>query len=375
MGREEFQAMDAAIVGGGAVGLSCAHELAAAGYRVVVLEKRSRFGEGQSSRNSQVVHRGIYYEPGSRKARLCVAGWEIMIERLPAWGVAHRFCGKMIVATTDEQLPILETLLEKGHANGADDLTLIDAAAANKREPHVALKAALLSPRTGIFDAAEYLHQLAGRAQAAGALLLTDAQVVAVDRNGSALTLHTRAKGAVQARTVVNAAGLYSDEIARLCGDGRHRIHPCRGEYAAVIPARAHLIDALVYPVPAAVSLGVHLTKTVHGELWVGPTSRFIDDKENYEGERQEPNEFFAAAHRLCPALRESDLRLGQTGIRAKRYGPGEADADFFIERQVDDPRILHLVGIESPGLTASPAIGRLVCERSAEVLGPPSFA
>jgi len=375
MERPGFQAMDAAIVGGGVVGLSCAHERATAGYRVVLLEKRGRLGEGQSTRNSQVVHRGIYYEPGSHKARLCVAGWEIMTERLPAWGVAHRFGGKLIVAVNDEQLPILETLLQKGRANGADDLTLVDAAVANKREPHIALKAALLSPRTGVFDAAEYLHQLAGRAQAAGTLLLADARVVAVDRDGPALTVHTHAKGAVLARTVVNAAGLYSDEIARLCGDGRHTIHPCRGEYATVVPARAGLIEALVYPAPAAVGLGVHLTKTVHGELWVGPTARFIDDKENYEGERQQPHELIAAAQRLCPALRASDLRLGQSGIRAKRTGPGEAEADFFIERQEDDPRIVHLVGIESPGLTASPAIGRLMRQLIAEVLGPPTSA
>lgn len=373
MARKRTFEMDAAIVGGGVVGLSCAYELASAGYRAVVLEKRSRFGEGQSTRNSQVLHRGIYYEAGSLKARLCVAGWRQLTERLPAWGVAHRICGKLIVAVTDEQIPVLERLWQKGQTNGADDLRLIDAVEAKKREPHINAKAALLSPTTGVFDAAEYLQLLAGHAQSAGALLLTDAEVVAVDRDGAALTVHTKTKGKVRTRMLINAAGLYSDDVARLCGEKRHVIHPCRGEYAVVIPAKARLINTLVYPVPAEGSLGVHLTKTVHNELWVGPTSRFIDNKENYEWARLRPHEFFAPAHLLCPALRESDLRLGQTGIRAKRYGPGETEVDYCLEFQPDDPRILHLAGIESPGLTASPAIGRMVCDWVDETLGPHS--
>ena len=370
MAHEQSLAMDVAIVGGGVIGLACAYEVAAAGYSAVVLEKRSRLGEGQSTRNSQVLHRGIYYQPGSLKARLCIAGWRQLTQRLPTWGVTHRICGKLIVAVTDEQLPVLDRLAQTGRTNGADDLRLIDAAEAKKREPHVNAKAALLSPTTSIFDAAEYLQSLASHAQSAGALLLTNAQVVAVDRDGAELTVQTKTKGALGARMLVNAAGLYSDDVARLCGDERHVIHPCRGEYAVVIPAKARLINALVYPVPAAVSLGVHLTKTAHNELWVGPTSRFIDNKENYEWARMRPHDFFASTHTLCPALRAGDLRLGQTGIRAKRVGPGETEADYFIQSQDDDPRILHLVGIESPGLTASPAIGCLVRDWIEETLG-----
>jgi len=361
--------IDVAVVGGGVVGLSIAYELARAGREVAVLEKRARLGEGQSTRNSQVIHAGIYYEPGSLRARLCVPGRQTLVQRLNDWRIDHELCGKLIVAVEPNEIAQLETLLQTGRVNGVDDLELIDAAAVRKREPHVAAEAALWSPSSGIFDAAEYLKVLAGRAQEAGALLLTDAEVIAVERKSDEIVAVTENKGAVTCRVLVNAAGLYADDVARLCGDDRHTIYPCRGEYAMVIPAKARLVNGLVYPTPGTISLGVHLTKTVHGELWVGPNANFIEHKENYEWARLRPAEFFPEAHRLCPALRESDLRMGHSGIRAKRYGPGEPRADYLIEPQPDDGRIVHLVGIESPGLTAAPAIGEMVRDMVAEKL------
>ena len=242
-----------------------------------------------------------------------------------------------------------------------DDLRLITAREALEREPCIAARAALLSPSTGVFDVEDYLRTLAGHVQAAGGMMITEADAIAVDRSAARLIVQTREKGKLTARFVVNAAGLYADEAARLCGDERHTIYPCRGEYATVIPAKARLIRGLVYPPPEHLSLGVHLTKTIFGELLIGPTAQYISQKNNYEWGRMEPREFLSPAQRLCPALRESDLRWGPSGIRPKRYGPGEAAADFFIERQPDDPRIVHLVGIESPGLTAAPAIGEMV--------------
>lgn len=352
--------VDVVVIGGGIVGLSCAFALAQAGRRTVVLEKHAAPGEETSSHNSGVIHAGIYYPTGSLKARLCVAGRRLLVERLRAWKIDHTLCGKLIVAVDEAEEPQLSRLLAQGRTNGVDDLALIDPAAIRAREPHVAARAALLSPSTGVFDVADYMQTLAGHLQAAGGAVVTEAEVTAVDR-GPRLTVHTQAKGAVSARYVVNAAGLYADEVARLCGDDRHTIYPCRGEYATVIPAKARLINALVYPPPEHLSLGVHLTKTVFGELLLGPTAQYIKQKNNYEWGRLQPREYYAAAQRLCPALRESDLRWGPAGIRPKRYGPGEPAADFFIECQPDDPRIVHLIGIESPGLTASPAIGEMV--------------
>jgi glycerol-3-phosphate dehydrogenase len=173
----------------------------------------------------------------------------------------------------------------------------------------------------------------------------------------------------VRSQCLVNCAGLYADVVANICGDHRHTIHPCRGEYASVIPRKTDLISGLVYPVPAKVSLGVHLTKTAGGELWLGPTAKFIESKTDYEDRRLKPEEYLAEAKKLCPALTVDDLRLGSSGIRPKRYGPGENQLDFFIDHQPDDGRIIHLVGIESPGLTASGAIGEHVEKMVREIL------
>jgi len=352
---------DALIIGGGVVGLSCAYELAQAGRSAAVLERHARFGEETSTHNSGVIHAGIYYPTGSWKARLCVEGREILRERLAQWKIAHTFCGKLILAVEENEIPILEQLERQGRANGVNDLQIVGADEARRREPHINPKAALFSPSTGVFDVAEYLHLLAARAQAAGSLLVTKAEVVGVEAHPSAVTVRTAARGALSGRRLINAAGLDADRVAALCGDRRHTIYPCRGEYATVIPSRAHLINGLVYPVPSEIHLGVHLTKTAGGELWLGPDAKYIDGKTDYETNRRPAQDFYPEAQRLCPELRREDLRLGPSGIRPKRVGPGQPTVDFFIERQPDEPRIIHLIGLESPGLTAAPAIGRLV--------------
>lgn len=355
--------VDVIIVGGGVVGLSCAWELAGRGRSCAVLERRARFGEETSTHNSGVIHAGIYYQPGSLKARLCVEGRRILAERLPVWRVPHRFGGKLIVAVEPDEIPLLDKLLANGRANGVESLEPIDAPTALRREPNIRVAAALLSAGTGVMDVGEYLHQLAGRAQAAGALLVAGAPVIGADPSPHGVEVATATKGRLTGRFLINAAGLWADHVASLCGDSRHTIHPCRGEYASVVPRRADLIRNLVYPVPAKISLGVHLTRTVDGELWVGPDAKYVDAKDDYENGRRPVAEFLEPARRLCPALELADLRLGQAGLRPKSYGPGEPVRDYLIERQRDQPRIVHLVGIESPGLTASPAIARYVAD------------
>ncbi len=353
--------LDVIVIGGGVIGLSCALDFAEGGLSVAVLERRARMGEETSTHNSGVIHAGLHYPTGSLKARLCIEGKEILYRRLEGWKIPHRRCGKIIAASNAEEIPVLEDLHALGTANGVDDLELIDAAEARRIEPNVVCKAALSSPSSGVMDAGSYLRVLEGRAQSAGALMVNEAAAVGVDRQPDRITVHTSQKGPISGRVLVNAAGLFADEVADLCGDGRHTIHPCRGEYAVVVPGKADLIRGLVYPVPSRLGLGVHLTKTAQGELWLGPDARFIEKKDNYESNRRPPEDFLADAQRLCPSLRPEDLRLGPTGIRPKRAGPGEPRPDFFIAPQGDDPRIIHLVGIESPGLTAAPAIARLV--------------
>ncbi|NLH48074.1 MAG: FAD-dependent oxidoreductase [Myxococcales bacterium] len=361
--------MDVIIVGGGVVGLSCAYELAVAGYRTVVLERRGRFGEETSTHNSGVIHAGIYYDRDSWKARLCVSGRRLLIERLTAWGIAHRLGGKLIVAVEDIEVGQLENLLQRGRANGVEQLDWIEPAAALRREPQIRLRAALLSAGSGVFDAGEYLHGLAGRCQERGALLVAGAEVIGVDDGKDAVRVTTALKGAVTGRVLINAAGLHADEIASLCGETGHRIYPCRGEYASVIPRRTALIRDLVYPVPDPVSLGVHLTRTVQGELWIGPDARFVERRDDYESDRRPAADFLAPAQRLCPELSTADLRLGPSGIRPRRTPPGEPLRDFHLARQSDRPNVIHLIGIESPGLTASPAIGRRLREMVEETM------
>lgn len=362
--------VDVVVIGGGVVGLSCAADTAARGYSTILLESHERLGEEASTHNSGVLHAGLYYPPGSLRARLCVEGRRQLVRRLRQWSVAHRIVGKMVLAMDGSQIGALERLRDNALANGVSDVRLVEPSEVLAREPFAARRPALLSPSTGVMDVGAYLRVLEAKVVEIGSVVLTGAEVTAVERETTGVAVLTSRRGGVRARCVINAGGLRADEIARLCGDDRHAVHPCRGEYATVVPKMAHVVRGLIYPLPGSLGLGVHLTKTVGDELLLGPDARYIDSRSDYESNRRPAEDFFEEAHALCPAIERDDLRLGPTGIRAKRHGPGEKQPDFFIERQTDDPRIVHLVGIESPGLTASPAIGRYVGDLVSEVLG-----
>ncbi|MCB1154770.1 NAD(P)/FAD-dependent oxidoreductase [bacterium] len=349
--------VDVTVVGGGVIGLSCAYELARHGRTVALLERHERMGEETSTHNSGVIHAGIYYPNGSVKAEVCVRGKALLEERLRAWNVPFVQRGKVIVAQSDDQIPTIERLKTIGDANGATGLRLMDAKELSGLEPHIVGVAALHSPSTGVMDVGAYLRTLEARAIEAGAMVIPGARVEGSDVGRDAIATRTAAKGEIVSRALINAAGLYADDIARMCGEERFTVYPCRGEYATVIARKAHLVNGLVYPVPGTLGLGVHLTKTVDGELLAGPDARYIEGKDDYESGRRDARDFAEEARALCPELTPDDFRLGSTGIRPKIYGPGEAKADFHIATQPDDARIVHLLGIESPGLTASPAI------------------
>lgn len=355
--------VDVVVIGGGVVGLSCAYSLAKAGRSVVLLERHERTGQETSSHNSGVIHAGIYYDTGSLKAKSCVNGREILINRLLRWDIPHRVCGKLIVATAENEIPIIEKLYDNGLRNGVEGLRLIDQKEIARIEPYIHSVAALHSPGTGVFDVGQYIRTLEAKTISAKADVINDCEFVGLNRDPGRLEIRTKTRGGINASFLVNASGLYSDRVAAICGADGHNIYPCRGEYATVIPKKTGLIRALVYPAPSKISLGTHLTKTVDGELWVGPTARYINDPMDYESNRLPPESFWEAANKLCPVLMRKDLRTGPSGIRPKRYGPNEKPTDFHIDFQKDDPRIIHLVGIESPGLTASPAIGRRVAK------------
>jgi glycerol-3-phosphate dehydrogenase len=360
------------IIGGGVVGCAVAMEVSKRTGDVFVLEQMPKVGMGASTRNSGVIHSGLYYTPGSLKARHCLAGNRLTYELCAAHDVPHRKTGKLVVAATEVEESKLSELLERGRANGVEGLQLVDRATIRAREPHVEGRAAINVPSTGVVVSEDLVKAYARVATEQGAEIVTHAKVLALDPRPNSVIVRSTT-GEVEARVVVNSAGLFADEVAALAGNTRYRVYPVRGEYCEAVKAKSNLIRGLVYPLPhpEGLSLGVHFTKTMWDTVLVGPTARYIQDKDNYEHDLLPVEEFARRARTLVPEIRAEDLRLAYTGIRAKLVPPGgQGIADFVIERDPDYPCIIHLVGIESPGLTAAASIATQVAEMVAETLG-----
>jgi L-2-hydroxyglutarate oxidase LhgO len=371
--------VNALIVGGGVVGCAIAEALSRRWQDVFLAEQNPKCGMATSSRNSGVIHSGIYYPKNSLKARLCVEGNQLTKEFCAKHNVPHRTTGKLVVAKTKEEEPELLALLKKGQDNGVEGLRILDATGIRAKEPHVKGHTALDVPSTGICSSEELVHAFARVAEGQGAHLLTRAKVESLEPQKDLVRVHLRIGDeehseaeSVEARCVINAAGLYADEVARMLGPRPWTIYPVRGEYCEIRGPQAELVRNLVYPLPhhEGLSLGVHFTKTLWGTLLLGPTARYVDGKENYERDRMGIPEFAADVKTMVPEIEESDLRLAYTGLRPKLVPPGgHGIADFIIEPDHDVPQVIQLVGMESPGLTAAPAIAGYVANLVAAVL------
>ncbi len=367
------------IIGGGVIGCAIAYAASERYSDVFLAEQNPRPGMVTSTRNSGVIHSGIYYPKNSLKARLCVEGNRLDYEFCKRHNVPHRHTGKLVVAAEAREEPELLALKQRGEENGVEGLRIITASEIRAREPHIRGTAALEVPSTGILSAEDFVRAFARLAAERGANLVPHARVTALEPAGSAIRAHVRIgdethfqEETIEARCAINAAGLYADEVAAMLGNSSWRIYPVRGEYCEVRGARAELIRNLVYPLPHAdgLSLGVHFTKTLWGTFLLGPTATYVDSKDNYERNRIPIKDFAESARTLLPEIEEADLHLGYSGLRPKLVPPGHKGiADFVITRDPSVPQAIHLVGMESPGLTAAPAVANYVTAMLADTL------
>ena len=362
-----MERIDVAVIGAGVTGLAVAREIARRGSSVVILERYPRPGQDTSTHNSGVIHAGMYYPPGSLKARLCVDGRHRLYEFCADHRVPHRKCGKLIVAHDAAELRQLEDLKARGDANGVEGLTIVDRAFIAAHEPAVDAPYALWSPETGIVEAEALVRTLLRTGQDAGVMFLPATPLADADAADDGVVLRT-AQEEIHAATVVNAAGLYADDVSRMLHAEAFTIYPCRGEYVQLSPAKRTIVNGLVYPLPHAHSLGVHIVKTLSGDVWLGPTARFQDDKDDYESDRLPVEAFLEPARRLLRGIVLDDLRMGGSGIRPKLHPPAEWFADFMIRRDRINPRVVQASGIESPGLTSCLAVGTMVADIVANV-------
>jgi L-2-hydroxyglutarate oxidase len=395
---------DIAIVGGGIIGLATALALSERVPRLqlAVLEKESRLAAHQSSHNSGVIHAGIYYTPGSYKACLCVEGVKLMLTFCDMYGIQYERCGKVIVATSPEELPRLAQLYKRGVANGVAGLERIGPERVREIEPHANALAAIYLPATGIVDFGKVSMTMASVLRGRETAILTGARVGRIVSANGGVVLET-ASGTVRARALINCAGLYADRVARLMGVRTDvRIIPFRGEYYNLVPDRRHLVRGLIYPAPdpAFPFLGVHFTRTIHGGVEAGPNAVLAFAREGYTfmhirlgevaGMLAYPgfwrmaarywrmglyelyrslsrSAFVRALQRLVPEISPADLEPGGAGVRAQAVEKDGALVDDF--RIVETPKAIHVLNAPSPAATASLAIGRHIADLAARTL------
>lgn len=354
--------VDTVVIGAGAVGLATARAFALERREVIVLESEAVIGSGTSSRSSEVIHAGIYYPPGSLKAKLCVAGRLALYPYLAARGIAHRRCGKLIVATDPGQIAGLEKLKAQAESNGVTDLRALTARQVSAAEPQLACVAALESPSTGIVDSHAFMLGLCAEAQDHGAVIALRSPMTGGRMRQGLIELDVGGAEPMRlrARTVVNSAGLHAQEVARrIEGFPADRIPPtyyCKGNYFSL--SGRSPFSRLVYPAPESAGLGVHLTLDLAGQARFGPDVEWIE-RIDYAVDPGRSRVFYQAIRRYWPALRDGTLQPAYCGIRPKIQACGEPARDFFVQGPDEHgiAGLVNLFGIESPGLTAALAL------------------
>lgn len=364
-GELAMESVDCVVIGAGVVGLAVARALAVAGREVLVLEAADAIGTGTSSRNSEVIHAGIYYAPGSLKARLCTQGKVMLYDYCAERGIAHRRCGKLIVATSPEQLADLGRITAKAAANGVTDLKQLTRDEARAMEPQLECVGAIHSPSTGIVDSHAFMLSLQGDLERSGGIVVLKTTLVQANIEKFAINLVANDGTQLSAKTVVNAAGLHAVGLARRFTGLNPALLPsasyAKGNYFTL--AGRSPFSRLIYPVPEAAGLGVHLTLDLGGQAKFGPDVQWVDSPDDLVVDPARGDAFYAEVRKYWPGLQDGALIAGYAGIRPKINSRHEIARDFMIQGPADHgiPGLVNLLGIESPGLTSALAISAYV--------------
>lgn len=358
--------IDITIIGAGIVGLAIANNLAQSHENIVVIERHDSFGRETSSHNSEVIHDGANYPVGSLKADLCVKGNQMLFKLCEKHGIRYKKTGKLTVASDDSGISRLETLKQQAEQNGVHSLAVYDSATIKKVEPAISAKAALFSKDTGVVDTHGLMKYLAFSAQANGATIAYNTQVTVIEKKTAGFTLAVKnldnTVDTFRTRIIINSAGLNSDKIAQMAGidinQAGYRLHYCKGDYMAWNKRK---LSHLVYPMPGKYSKGIHAGMDIGGDIKFGPNAYFVDEI-NYEV-KSATEEFYESIRTYMPEIELNDLSPAMSGIRPKLQGPNEPFCDFVVchESKMGLEGFINLIGIESPGLTASPAIAEYV--------------
>jgi len=361
--------IDVAIIGAGVIGLAMASEIAQRNKEVFIFEKNHTFGLETSSRQSEVIHAGIYHPEHSLKTKLCIEGRNLLYELCDKHNIAYKKLGKIIVATNENGITHLEKLYEQGRRNGIEDLMLLSQAELKRLEPNIEARAGLLSPSTGIIDSHSLQKFFYRRARAKGAKFVFNTKILGIEKTRMGYKVQIKDREGVSdfvARVVINSAGLNSDKIAQLAGididKANYRLHYCKGEYFTLSSKYRNLMSRLIYPTPEQAGLGIHVTLGLDGRVRLGPNARYVETT-SYSVDETQKEAFYKSVKKFLPMVELEDLEPEFAGIRPKLQTPGGDFRDFVIahEEQAGFPGLINLIGIESPGLTAAPAIARYV--------------
>jgi len=367
-----MEKVDITIIGAGVVGLAVASKLSTnKNTEIVLLERHNSFGKETSSRNSEVIHAGMYYPTDSLKAKLCVEGNRKLYELCKKNSIPQKKIGKLIIANNEKESEKIHSLYTLGNANGVPNLSLLTKEQIQKKEPCITAKSALLSPETGIIDTHQLMNYYEKTAESNGVIIAYNCNVQYIEYNTDKYTISVLDADnqivTIQSNIVINCAGLHSDTIATMAGIDIHKenckIYPCKGEYFNLSNKHKNKLNHLVYPAPTQISLGIHTVLDLNNSVKLGPNAFYIDSKDDYNVDSSHQREFFDSVRTYLPFIEFNDLSPAMSGIRPKLQSPKESFRDFIIREESDNglPGFINLLGVESPGITASAAIGEYV--------------